>query len=152
MKKNVFTLIALILSVLTSCQNKIDAEADKQALTNLTVKDWDKNILADNLLANVDFYTEDAVRISPRGMLSGKDAIRKAFNEDNPNTLLKLENKVEEIWISEDLATVRGSFTASSILAEGDTLNRRGAWTDVCERQVDGSWLMALTMVTHLID
>jgi len=56
---------------------------------------------------------------------------------------------LKDTWISGDLATIRGSYSETFIRKEvGDTINEKGAWVDVCERQADGSWKMALTLIT----
>ena len=153
MKTIIFSFFAVLL--ITGCtppKEEIDVEADEQALIKLTAEEWDMNAKAGNL-KNVDHYTDDAIRIDNGGIYEGKEAIGKLLQSYNENTFLFLENKVEKIWISGDLATVRGSFLGSFILKEsGDTLNLKGAWVDVCERQSDGSWRMVLTIGTDLND
>ena len=153
MKKIIFSILALsLIAGSGSCQEKIDTKADEQALIKLTAEEWDMNAKAGNL-KNVDFYTEDAIRIDNGVIYEGKEAIGNLLRSYNENTILTMENKVENIWISGDLATVRGSFLGSFILKEsGDTLHLKGAWVDVCERQSDGSWKMVLTLGTRLND
>jgi ketosteroid isomerase-like protein len=148
--KKLFFLTAIILIAGNSCQNKNDIDADKQALIKLAAEDWTMNVLAGKGETNVESYTEDALRINHEKILSGKEAIRGAFNlYAKQTTILKLENKVEDTWISGDLATVRGSYSETFIRKEiGDTIYEKGAWVDVCERQADGSWKMALTLIT----
>ncbi len=148
MKKYFIVLIALILSGFTSCTVEHHHEADRQAVINLTTGDWDANILAGNIDACVDSYTEDVVRIQNGEILTGKDEIRSILTSVRPGfTVSTVENTVEDLWISGDLATVRGKFTVSWANKEwGDTLWAVGTWVDVCERQEDGSWKMAFTM------
>lgn len=150
--KKLILLTAIIFLAGSSCQKKNDIEADTQALLKLTSGDWTKNVLDGNREGNINSYTDDAVRINHGIVLSGKEAIREAFNtRANQTVLLKLEDKVEDTWISGDLAAVRGSYSESFIRKEvGDTINEKGAWVDVCERQTDGSWKMALTIITEL--
>jgi ketosteroid isomerase-like protein len=152
--KNLILFVAIIFFVGTSCQKKYDIEADKQALVKLTAEDWDANFLSGNYEANVDFYTENALRIDDVKEYRGKEAIRTMFKTNTEtSTILKFKNKVEDTWISGDLATVRGSFLGSWILKEsGDTININGAWVDVCERQEDGSWKMVLTLTSDTKD
>ncbi len=119
----------------------------------MAAEDWDMNAKAGNPEKNVDHYTDDAIRIDNGEIYEGKEAIGKLLQSYNENTILLLENKVDKIRVSGDLATVRCSFLGSVILKEsGDTLNRKGAWVDVCERQSDGSWRMVLTIGTKLND
>ena len=152
MKKIIFSLFAVLL--ITGCTTpteEIDIEADEQALIKLTEK-WDMNAKAGNL-KNVDHYTDDAIRIDNGVIYEGKEAIGNLLRSYNENTILNMENKVEKIWVSGDLATVRGSFLGSFILKEsGDTLHAKGAWVDVCERQSDGSWRMVLTIGAEIND
>jgi len=150
--KKLILLVTIIFFAGTSCQKKYDIEADRQALTKLTAEDWDANFLSGNREANVNFYTENALRIWDGKVYSGKDAIRALFSTDSEGyTILKHENKVEDTKISGNLATVRGSFVGSFIHKEsGDTLNIKEAWVDICERQADGSWKMALTIIAEL--
>jgi ketosteroid isomerase-like protein len=150
--KKLILFVTIIFFAGTACQKKYDVEADKQALVKLTAEDWDANFLSGNPEANVEFYTENALRIQDGTIYSGKEAILKKLTENKGGyTTLKQENKVENTWISGDVATVRGSFLGSWILKEsGDTLNRKGAWVDVCERQEDGSWKMVLTLTSEI--
>lgn len=150
--KKLGLLTTFIFLAITSCQEKKDIESDRQALVKLTAENWDKNSLNDNPEANLEAYTDDAIRIYDGKQLSGKEAIRAAFNQyAEQYTVLRLEDKVEDIWISGDLAGVRGSYIESFIRKEaGDTINNKGAWVDVCKRQANGSWKMVLTLVTKL--
>lgn len=150
--KNLILSVTIIFFAVTSCQKKYDVEADMQALVKLTAEDWDANFLSGNMEANISFYTEDAIRIWDGKIYKGKDAMRALFNTAQDEIIiLKQENKVEDTWISGDLATVRGSFSGSYIIKEsGDTLNIKEAWVDVCERQEDGTWKMALTLTSRL--
>jgi len=152
MKKYFILPIALILSGITSCTVGHHHEADRRELINLTAKDWDENILAGDLDACVDSYTDDAVRIQDGKTLTGKDEIRAMLSSGRPGfTVSTAENKVEDLWISGDLASVRGTFKGSWVNKEwGDTLWTVGSWLDVCERQVDGSWKMVFTMASEL--
>lgn len=152
--KKLILFLTIILFAATSCQKKYNLEADRLALVKLTAEDWDANFLSANHEANVNFYTEDAIRIWDGKIYSGKDAILTLFNTDTGGyKILKHENKVEDTRISGGLATVRGSFFGSFIHKEsGDTLNIKEAWIDICERQADGSWKMALTIIAELHD
>jgi ketosteroid isomerase-like protein len=152
--KKLILFVTIIFFIGTSCQKKYDAEADKRSLVRLTAEDWDANFLSGNYEANVDFYTENAIRIDDVKEYRGKEAMRALFKTNSERyTILRQKNKVEDTWISGDRAAVRGSFLGSFIHKEsGDTLNIKGAWVDVCERQADGSWKMVFTLASGLKD
>jgi ketosteroid isomerase-like protein len=152
--KKLILFVTIIFFIVTSCQKKYDTVVDRQALVKLTAEDWDANFLSGNHEANVNFYTENALRIWDGKVYSGKDAIRTLFSMNSEGyIILKHENKVEDTKISGDLATVRGSFLGLFIHKEsGDTINIKEAWVDICERQADGSWKMALTIIAELKD
>ena len=156
MKKYFTLFIAMVLLAGLSCTNEpnpqTDPEADRQALVKLTSEDWDANVRAGNMDANVDVYTEDAIRIQDGMIYAGKEEIRTKLTYIRPGFTTSIsENKVEDIRISGDLATVRGTFLGSWVHAEwGDTLWTKAAWVDVCERQEDGTWKMVLTMGSEL--
>ena len=156
MMKYLTVVFALVLFAGVSCTNEpdpvTDHEADKQALIKLCSEDWDANVLAGNMDANLDFYTEDAVRIQNGMILNGKEEIGTILKKVRPGFTISIsEDKIEDIRISGDLATVRGTFLGSWVHEEwGDTLWTKAAWVDICERQEDGSWKMVFTMGTEL--
>ena len=152
--KKLILFVTIIFFAGTSCQKEYDIEADKQAVVKLTSKDFDANFLSGNPEASIEFYTEMALRIQDGKKYSGKDAIRTNLTSIRSGyTILKQEKTVEDTWISGDIATVRGTFLGSWIHKEwGDTLLRKDAWVDVCERQKDGSWKMVLTLTTELYE
>jgi ketosteroid isomerase-like protein len=83
-------------------------------LVKLSAEDWDANFLSGNYEANVNFYTENALRFDDGKEYLGKEAMRTLFKTNSEGyTIIKIENKVEDTWISGDLAAVRGSFLGS---------------------------------------
>jgi len=151
--KNSFGLLLFVtLLALFSCAQKFDVDTDKQALEKLSVEDWDMYARAGNVEGMVESYTDDAVRIGDGTTLNGKEAIRSYLTFLTQSaTPEKLENKVEDIKVSGDLAVIRGSFEGVFIPNEGGaTIHAKGAWLDVCERQEDGSWKMILTLGTDM--
>jgi len=154
MKKTMLFLLAIFFLPLFSCSNKVDSETDKQALIKLTVEDWDENAKTRNIEAMVESYIDGALRIGKGEVLNGKEAIRNSLSYlTDRGTPDKLENKVEDIKLSGDLAVVRGSFEAVISPKEGGAkIHERGAWVDVCERQENGDWKMALTLYTDVGD
>jgi len=156
MMKYLTVVFALVLFAGVSCTNEPDPvsdyEADKKALIKLCSEDWDANVRAGNMDANVDFYIGDAVRIQDGMIYTGKEEIRTKLKYVRPGFTTSIsENTIDDIRISGDLATVRGTFLGSWVHEEwGDTLWTKAAWVDVCERQEDGAWKMVFTMGTEL--
>lgn len=152
MKKYLCPLFALILLAGTfSCQVKIDEEADKQTVINMTSEEWDKNELAGLYEANLESLTDDAVFIAGGEIYSGKESIRNLFTKRAKNNISIVDNEVVDIWKSGDLATVRGTFSVSYIQSEpSDTINFMGAFLSVCERQADGAWKIVHSLNTIL--
>jgi ketosteroid isomerase-like protein len=152
MVKNSLILFAFVLLTVTSCKDINDTEADEQALIKMN-EQWDKNVMTDNQ-KNADYYTDDAISVENGEIYKGKEAIDdlfKSYNEDY--TALSSKSKVENIRISGNLATVRGSYSGSFISKEsGDTLHIKGAWVDLCERQVEGVWKIVYSIGTELKD
>ena len=130
---------------------EIDVEADKQAIIKI-INEWDMNTMAGNIKKNAYLYTEDAIRIDGGIIYEGREAISNLLQSYGEGTTsLSLEDKVENIWISGDIAAVRGSFKGSFIQDEsGDTLNIKGAWSSVYERQADGTWKVVFTLGSPL--
>ena len=98
-------------------------------------------------------FAEDALIIRDGMTYSGKEAIRTLLtNEVRPGfSVATCDNKVDEIRVSGDLATVRGNFLGSWAHEEwGDTLWTKAAWMDICERQEDGSWKVVFNMGAEL--
>ena len=145
-----FLIVALLASF--GCTQKFNAETDKQALEKLSVEDWDLYAMEGNVEGMVEFYTDDALRIGEGAILRGKEEIRSYLTFlTQSSTPEKLENKVEDIKISGDLAVVRGSFEGVfSPKEEGVEIIEKGVWVDVCERQEDGSWKIVLTLGSDL--
>jgi hypothetical protein len=99
MKKNVFTLIALILLVLTSCQNKIDAEKEKAAIIavieEVTEAFYDRDY---ERLVACHVRDESNIRLtaSKRGFdytVGWQDSGLKKFIENDPDLDLSKEVK-----------------------------------------------------------
>jgi ketosteroid isomerase-like protein len=161
MKKYLTFLFALVFLAGTSCKTEPEPtaitepnpEADRVTLMKLASEDWDANALAGNMEANVDFYTDDAVRIQDGRILRGKEEIRTVLTDEiRPGfSVSTCENTVDDIRISGNLATVWGEFLGSWANQEyGDTLWTKAAWVGIYERQEDGSWKMVFTMGTEL--
>ncbi|MGW8317025.1 MAG: nuclear transport factor 2 family protein [Bacteroidales bacterium] len=147
-----FLIITIVVLSTVGCTHHQNLEADQAALEKLSVGDWDENANAGNLDALADSYTADAIRIGDGMVLNGREEMRDAFktywSSDVPDVL---DNTVEEIRVSGDLATVRGFFEASNNTEDGGrTIVAKGAWIDICERQESGEWKLVATIATDI--
>ena len=111
MKHSFGLFLTIVILALFGCAQKFNVETDKQALEKLSAEDWDVYARAGNVEGMVESYTDDALRIGEGAILKGKEEIRSYLTFlTQSSTPEKLENKVEDIKISGDLAVVRGSF------------------------------------------
>ncbi len=140
-------LLSFSLLTIFACAEKVDIEADKEALTK-GLEEWDMNVKAGNFEAQVEYYIDNAVRIE-EGVLVGKEAIRNSFKTFHEQfNVTKCDNKVEDIRVSGDLAVIRGSFSGTFVPKDGgEPINAKGPWVAVYERQLDGSWKCAYDLV-----
>lgn len=151
--KHVFELFLIVVFLaLFGCAQKYDVATDKQALEKLSSEDWDAYVMAGDVEGMVESYTDDALRIGEGAILRGKEEIRSYLTFlTQTGTPIEIENKVEDIRISGDLAVVRGSFEGVfTPKEEGKQIHEKGVWVDVSERQEDGSWKMVLTLASDM--
>jgi ketosteroid isomerase-like protein len=151
--KQIVCFTILILFTSTSCQKDYSTSEDEQAITKL-IETWDKNGLSGNRAENAEFFTNDGVRVEGGKIYSGKESIRKLFSSQQEHrTYLKLENKIERIWSSEDFITVTGIRTVSFINSvTGDTITNKSITVTVFERQADGSLKSAYNHKDDIIE
>lgn len=152
MKHSFGLFLIIVFLALFGCAQKFNVETDKQALEKLSGEDWDMYARAGNIEGMVESYTDDALRIGEGAILRGKEEIRSYLTFlTQSSTPEKLENKVEDIKISGDLAVVRGSFEGVfTPKEEGEKIIEKGVWVDVCERQENGTWKMVLTLASDM--
>lgn len=146
-----FTL--LILIACTSCQMDFSTSEDEKVIAQL-VETWDKNGLAGKRAENTEFFTNDGVRVEGGKIYSGKESIRALFSsQQEKRTYLKVENKIEKIWSSENFITVTGIRTISFIHSvTGDTITNKSLTVTVFERQSDGSLKAAYNHKDDIIE
>ena len=143
MRKMLAILLSFSLLTIFACAEKVDIEADKEALTKM-LEEWDMNAKASNFEAQVETYTDNAIRME-EGVLVGKEAIRNSFKTFHEKfNITECVNKAEDIRVSGDLAVIRGSFSGTFVPKDGgEPLHPKSLWVAVYERQLDGSWKMA---------
>jgi ketosteroid isomerase-like protein len=146
-------LLSLSLLTIFSCVKKVDVEADKETLIKMSVIDWDKNVMSGNIIANINTYIDNGMRIETDGtVLVGKDVISKSFkNFFVKYKVEKCDNKVEDIRVSGNLAAIRGSFSGTFVpRSGGEPIHEKSAWVAVYERQTNGSWKLVYDIGTNL--
>ena len=156
MRKMLAILLSFSLLTIFACAEKVDIEADREALTKM-LEEWDMNVKAGNFEAQVEFYTDNAITMGTvenirEGEIVGKKAIRnstKAFHEQF--NITKCDNKAEDIRVSGDLAVTRGSFSGTFVPKDGgEPIHQKSLWVGVFERQLDGSWKCAYDIGTDI--
>ena len=154
MKHACIILLPICILITFGCSSKTDTESVKQAIEKIN-EEWDLNAESGNLVANADFYTEDAVRIGLGMVLKGPDEIRNTFRSfTEAGEIIQNDNRVESVWVSGDLAVVQGSFSGTFIPNSEDGFRStvKEAGTTVYARQNDGSWKMILTVFEDLTE
>ena len=142
MKKYLISLIVLVLLVGTTCQDKIDIEADIEAI-KITHAEFDAAINAGDLDSWMSFYTDDAVRMSPNfPAFIGKNAIRDVYQSFFEQNALEGGGLIEEVIVCGDWAFIRGTATYTiTPKASGEPIREYlGKWVAFNKRQPDGSW------------
>ncbi len=136
-------LLAIVaFSALTACAAPtVDTEADEQALRDILVA-WDAAFNQRDIDALVSLYAEDAVLMGQNlpGAV-GREEIRASFQAEWEVGTGAFQNQVDEIHVSGDLATVRGSGGGMMTPSDGsEAYEDRSKWVAVHRRQADGSW------------
>lgn len=150
MKKLLMVIPFIFLLCITfSCQQgervlvepKEDIEADKQALKNI-VADVNAAINAADVDRIVSFYSDDAVRIPPKGPIAfGKEAISSEVEQVFEVCTIQENDVVKEIKVSGDLAVIHVIFSAIiTPKAGGEPIEAKGDWLWVLERQANNTW------------
>ena len=139
----VAVLAIVAFSALTACAAPtVDAGADEQALRDFNVA-WDAAFNQRDIESLVGLYAEDAVYMSSNlPSAVGREEIRASFQAEwAATTAAAFQNQVDEIHVSGDLATVRGSGQGMITPSDGsEAFEARSKWVTVHRRQADGSW------------
>ena len=137
----VFFLGIAILSI-CACAEKIDTEADIEAVKNLT-EEYDAAINSGDLDSWVSLYTDDAVRMPPNSpALVGKDAIRSVMQSSFEKFTFDIKETAEEVIVAGDWAFARGTYTYTITPKAGSEPigDDSGKWMAFHKCQPDGSW------------
>jgi ketosteroid isomerase-like protein len=147
-------LLAVFALALPGCKRGEKAAASREAAAGvaLTASDrdsiragivrFDQKVLAQDWLAVVAFYSEDAILLPPHAPeIRGRAAIQKFFEGFPKFTAFKQD--VEEIQGDETLAYPQGTYETSFIPPGSKTpFKDKGKVLAVWRKQPDGSWLV----------
>ena len=132
------------LLLLASGCNKaapVDLKAAEQAVRNADVK-WSKAAAAHDMNGVFAYYTDDAVVLPANGeMLTNKSGVQKAWME---MLIPGVDVSWTSMWVeaskSGEMVYDVGSYTMTTKIAKGKTVNDRGKYLAVWKKQTDGSW------------
>ncbi|MBT8219080.1 MAG: DUF4440 domain-containing protein [Bacteroidia bacterium] len=85
------------------------------------------------------FAADDAVLMRNNQFIAGKSAIDTLYNGTNATNLQWAPDFVD-VSASGDLGYTYGSFTVTSVDSTGNTIENRGVFHTVWQRQADGTW------------
>ncbi len=109
-------VLLLVLAACTVSETPPTAESDvaatRAALEALDVNAmrWMANGAADSLVTG--YYASDAVVMSPNTpVANGTEAIRTAWTELSKAALVRLQSKIERMYVADSIATTQGSYT-----------------------------------------
>jgi len=145
MKLTVSTIFILTAFVLNAAlpQTSFGAAspADEMAVRELALN-FDAAMNAKNIDAMMARYADNGVRMTPNTAMSvGKDAIRAWYLNDWAANDLKSANQIADLRISDGLAAVRGTYTATVTPRNtAATYEDHGKWLAAFQKQPDGSW------------
>jgi len=129
-------LVLLPLSTANAQQTEIE-----KALRKLDAE-WSAAASAKNVDKTVSYYSNDAVVLPPNAPLASTPmAIRAQWKKDIDSMIGGGWKPTRvEVAKSGDMAYVSGTYTFNFKDAGGKTVEDRGKYLEVWERQADGSW------------
>lgn len=121
------------------------SEADKAAI-QAVVDDLVQAELAGDWEAMYATFTEDVVAMpSNQPALEGLAAYRE-WVEPQDFSVSELTATVAEIDGRGDLAYVRGTYSETFTVGEGEPIEEQGKYVFILKKQADGSWRIALVI------
>lgn len=132
--------IALLSCVLIGIAMAADSDIEK-TLRDLDAK-WSAAASAKNVDKTVSYYSADAVVLPPNAPLATTpEAIRAQWKKDIDSMVGGGWKPTRvEVAKSGEMAWVSGTYTFDSKDASGKTVNDRGHYLEVWQKQPDGSW------------
>jgi ketosteroid isomerase-like protein len=116
--------------------------AIEKALRDLDAQ-WSAAAGAKDVDKTVSYYAEGAVVMPPNASAATtNESIRSAWKEmlTSPGAAISWKATKVEVATSGDLAYVSGAYEERMTDASGKTVNDRGKYLEVWEKQADGTW------------
>jgi len=118
------------------------SEPVEQLLRDLDAK-WAKAAGAKDVEQTIAFYSDDAVVFPPNATTAAtKEAIRNAWKEmfASPGFVFTWQPTRVQVGKSGQMAWVSGTYELTMNDASGKSINDRGKYLEVWEKQTDGNW------------
>ena len=160
MKKSLFRFsifpLILLLCLTFSCQQEgeqvaeeakpaVDVEADIAAINELWPQ-YAAAVTAGDMDLWISLWTDDGIQMPPDTPARiGKEQIRVAIQSSFNLYQWKMTINNEEVRVAGDWAFSRGTYSFTMTpKEEGETIKGTGKYLTILERQVDGSWKIAI--------
>ena len=112
----------------------------EQALRDLDAQ-WSAAAAAKDVDKTVSFYSDDAIVMPPNGpSATTKEAIRALWKDLLTDASISWKTKKVEVAKSGDLAFSSGTYEVTLNDPTGKSVNDRGKYVVVWEKQADGKW------------
>ena len=131
-----------LLPVSSPSEKSNSTEPVEQLLRDLDAK-WAKAAGAKDVEQTIAFYSDDAVVFPPNATTAAtKEAIRNAWKEmfASPGFVFTWQPTRVQVGKSGQMAWVSGTYELTMNDASGKSINDRGKYLEVWEKQTDGNW------------
>jgi uncharacterized protein (TIGR02246 family) len=133
-------LVILTLGLATAAACLAGDPKIEEALRDLD-EQWSKAAGAKDVDKTVSFYSDDAVVMPPNGpRATTKEAIRALWKDLLTDASISWKTKKVEVAQSGDLACLSGTYEVTLNDPTGKSVNDRGKYVEVWEKQTDGTW------------
>ena len=130
-------LLSFAFAGTASADTKIE-----QALRDLDAQ-WSAAAGAKDVDKTVSFYSDDAIVMPPNGPSATTKAAFRTLWKDlltSPDAAISWKTTKVEVAKSGDLACLSGTYELTMNDASGKSVNDRGKYVEVWEKQSDGKW------------
>ena len=120
----------------------------EQLLRDLDAR-WAKAAATKDVEQTIAFYSDDAIVLPPNAASAvTKDAIRNGWKEmfASPGFVISWQPTRVDVVKSGQMAWVSGTYASTMNDASGKSVNDRGKYLEVWEKQSDGNWKCAADM------
>jgi ketosteroid isomerase-like protein len=135
-------VLSICFALLSFAFASMASETDTKALRDLDAQ-WSAAAGAKDLDKTVSYYSDDAIVMPPNApSATTKEAIRKVWKDLLASTGLVISWKTTKVEVatSGDLACLSGTYELTMNDASGTSVNDRGKYVEVWEKQADGKW------------